>query len=670
MLNKLIFLLRKICQLTTVSRLTLVTCTLLIVITAHFIFLQPANEEINLSVKSKNWFTHSLVVKNAFKMVDLGVVDIESNNILDIFTSNHNHGQFISLGNDRGKFTDNMLSKFRLDQDPEFPGLEYSGTEPLMDTSGIYIYWQERSLVIKTHQTKNLDKIHGMIDFSAPVKIEKKHSFDLDVKEYKLASGAEATTIKFTTEGENSNFSFTPNNVSIPFSFQLDKQIPLEQVYIGNKRVNPSSHDFSFYLRDRHGMAWADYDQDGITDVFIVRGGLKGRIDKLPESYSDELLISQGDLNYEKKPIEELDITKNGCPGMQTAWVDFDSDNLLDLYIMCFELGGETHAHSNQLYRQGKNEKFINVATEVNLDMQEMGTFFWLDADRDRDIDFFWVDEEAFWLYVNEAGKFEPQLIGSNTGSVAKTFIDSNKLTIADYDADGDLDVFAASPQRNTLLINKEGKYEIIEPRQVGLPSEALTANWVDYDNDGLMDLHLVPDGLYNQQEDHKFKRTHALEIKFSQALIQARCTWLDVDNDGYRDLLMARDYHDSIFNRGLKKIFPSLIKTSFSFWNLDLYQNRSATNHWLQINLIGLPGNRQAIGAHIEVTTPDDRVQFQVVGQSEGSHYSQGHYRLYFGLGKHQNVDSVKVFWPDGDLQEFNNVFGDQLLTIKHENK
>lgn len=82
-------------------------------------------------------------------------------------------------------------------------------------------------------------------------------------------------------------------------------------------------------------------------------------------------------------------------------------------------------------------------------------------------------------------------------------------------------------------------------------------------------------------------------------------------------------------------------------------------------IELSGKDGNRQAIGARVEVTTSDG-VQLQQVGQSEGSRRSQGHYRLYFGLGKIKMIDSVRVFWPDGTLKELEALESDRLLTVK----
>lgn len=282
----------------------------------------------------------------------------------------------------------------------------------------------------------------------------------------------------------------------------------------------------------------------------------------------------------------------------------------------------------------------------------------WLDANNDGEIDLLWVGMKGFWLYIKQDETFEPKLISSNPGGR------KGKLTLSDYDLDGDLDVFLASAWGNFLFNNTENYYTLVKPKSVGLPVKSLTANWVDYNNDGLPDLHVVPDGLYRQLPDHRFKKTHLLETKSPALTVEAeaRSTWFDADNDGLVDLLMAVRYRTS----WLGKIFHHEIDSKE--WTLRLYKNNTRdTNHWLQIKLIGSASNRQAIGAKVKLVTPDG-IQYQQVGQFEGSHYSQGHYRLYFGLRSNETVDSVEILWSDANEQKISNVAGDQLLIIEQE--
>ena len=73
--------------LLTIYTLALVICTAILVIGINSIIWQPANEKLNLSVENKTWFTSSLLRSHEFRLFDLGVVDVNSDKNLDIFTS-------------------------------------------------------------------------------------------------------------------------------------------------------------------------------------------------------------------------------------------------------------------------------------------------------------------------------------------------------------------------------------------------------------------------------------------------------------------------------------------------------------------------------------------------------------------------------------------------------
>jgi hypothetical protein len=130
--------------------------------------------------------------------------------------------------------------------------------------------------------------------------------------------------------------------------------------------------------------------------------------------------------------------------------------------------------------------------------------------------------------------------------------------------------------------------------------------------------------------------------------LRSARATWFDADNDGFRDAIVALEDQEKQ-------------------WDVRFYKNLGADNHWLEVDLVGLPGNRPALGAIVTVITAGG-VQTSGVGWAEGSHYGLGHYRLYFGLGLHNEVDSLTITWPDGTRQTLKSVAVDQILTVRRE--
>ena len=645
------------------------------------------------------WFIKQHLPKQLEKnywLFDLGTVDANEDGVLDIFTSNHFYRQTLLLGDGDGEFINDVLSQWRLNQNPEFPGLDMSNTKPPMDEPGLYIYWQNECLNIQTHRLPNIGSVTGEINLPTKVEIKQNKSFLVDIDESQIPSGLTQTNIKFTVQGDG-QLALSPHTKEVPVLLKLNDRLPLKLIYIGTEKVSPNSHNLDLSLQDRHGMAWADYNGDGQLDVFISSGGMGGTIGRMPqklkEKINDELMVRNGKGKF-KNRVTQSGIVKGNCSGRHVTWVDFDGDNRLDLYINCQDRGIVSGEYPKQFYRQDADGKLTDVAAEVGLDIPsfELSSFAWLDADGDRDMDFLGLQDNGIWLYVNQSGKFEPKLIYSyqyshewRKGQISNAWRFDPQLTMTDYDLDGDLDVFIASKTGNTLLVNNAGTYFPADLASIGLPLKGLTANWVDYDNDGLPDLHVVPSGVFRQRPDGKFEATHLGEFpesRFNAAL----CTWFDLNNDGSRDVLIALNEKSEKFQfrwfwrsiawllqplKGENKLWQAVTyraERDNLWWKVEAYRNDlRSMNHWLQLKLIGPEGNRQAIGAQAIVTTPEGK-QLQQVGSSEGAFFSQGHYRLYFGLGRHERADSIEILWPDGQRQQIKDVGGDRLLTILME--
>lgn len=581
---------------------------------------------------------------------DLGVVDANNDNIFDIFTTNHHSLQSLSLGSASGPFTD-VLNQWRLSQDRQFPGFENFQFSPPSDTPGLYIYRSNpRTLNFRLQPGKNIRPAVGEMIVSSPeastkaITILKKQRAKVRISDLPLEQGSR-TRIQFEVR-PNGRFTLDTRFPDLPYRVNLVKPFPLKQVDVGANRIHPRTNKFTLQLRDRHSMAWADYQGDNRIDVFIARGGLRGKILDFndPDIVTDELFTNKGNGIF-KDQAADLGFSKQGCRARKVEWVDFNQDDRLDLYISGLK-------SPNQLFQQQPNGRFKNVAAEQGLNFRNYLQFEWLDADSDGDQDLLLADKGRLQLYINQNIHQTKRFKSRQTISISG--LDPRKLAIADFDQDGDLDVYVASPQSSTLLINTGGRYTAANPETIGLPTQALTANWVDYDNDGLLDLHTLPGGLYHQLPSHQFVATQALRDIFANApaisedseFNNARCTWFDLDNNGTRDVLCAAKLNVD--------------------WQTTLYRNRAGQNRWLQVKLIGSKKNRNAIGAKVIVTTSAGQ-QLQQIGSAEGSHLSQGHYRLYFGLGQSPVVDSVQVIWPNGRQQELRSVGADQLLTVQY---
>ncbi|MGD1919996.1 MAG: CRTAC1 family protein, partial [Pleurocapsa sp.] len=346
--------------------------------------------------------------------------------------------------------------------------------------------------------------------------------------------------------------------------------------------------------------------------------------------------------------------------------VDFDNDDRLDLYNTCGRVADDPKDYPHTLYRR-ESGGYQDVAPDVGLVLPHAGYFVRLVGDGDGDLDLLASLESKIRLYLNSSYRFEAQSELSLAATVTQ-------LAVADFDLDGDFDVYIVTKDRspNSLLINNDGQYRPLDPQEFGLPAQGVDASWVDYDNDGAIDLHVVPKGLYRQIEGHRFKATQLFNWQVPPfETWEARSAWFDRDNDGTRDLAIAYRQTPSALQSTpslRQRIINQIQKRDTSkIWQSAFYQNVGAKNHWLQIKLAGNGGNNPAIGAKVEVTTPMG-VQIQQVGMSENSHYSQGHYRLYFGLGKYPKADLVKITWSNGEVTELNNLTGDRLLKVEQE--
>jgi hypothetical protein len=426
-------------------------------------------------------------------------------------------------------------------------------------------------------------------------------------------------------------------------------------------------------------MAWADYDGDGRMDVFITRGALGGTLLALPESIAkemqDELLVSDAPGSY-RDIVREVGIEKRGCSGRKVNWVDYNRDGLLDLFINCQDRGRVDASYPKHLYRQGADKKFTDVAAEVGLALaeHEIIDFAWFDADNDGYMDLLTYEDTGFYLHRNHAGeRFSREFIGRGKfaradnpklrGTVNEYWFVDGKLSVADFRGDGNLHVFSSSKTGNILLVNDgSGRFTLVDPSTLGLPTASATAGWVDYDNDGIMDLYAVPQGLFRQRRDHTLEATGLLALP-PRKYMAAIANWADFHNQGRRDLLLALNENFAMW-RWWEKLGRN--REHRFAWKLLAYRNVvSNGNHWLQLRLVGKAGNPQAIGARVAVQTPDGR-QTQQVGLNDGAFFSQGHYRLYFGLGRHPRADLLEIRWPDGEVQQLRALEGDRLQVIQ----
>ena len=92
-------------------------------------------------------------------------------------------------------------------------------------------------------------------------------------------------------------------------------------------------------------------------------------------------------------------------------------------------------------------------------------------------------------------------------------------------------------------------------------------------------------------------------------------------------------------------------------------FVNNSSRGHWLQIDLVGVESNRDAVGATVRIATGDRR-QMRVVSAGD-AYASQFSHRVHFGPGDAEQIDELEVLWPSGLRQRFTDLGANRRIRI-----
>ena len=129
-----------------------------------------------------------------------------------------------------------------------------------------------------------------------------------------------------------------------------------------------------------------------------------------------------------------------------------------------------------------------------------------------------------------------------------------------------------------------------------------------------------------------------------------------DFDCDGDYDIVVNTNPGD----RGRASVQPVLLRN-------DIGDKRD----WIAVKLKGTVSNRDAVGAEVRVTFENDAGEMITLMrhvQAGGGYASQNSDRLYFGLGRCSQINSLTVRWPSGETCRISNVGTKQLVLISED--
>ena len=396
--------------------------------------------------------------------------------------------------------------------------------------------------------------------------------------------------------------------------------------------------------------AMGDIDNDGYLDIFIASPGHldvapfmglpAGTFGGLAEQHANTLYRNTGPDQDGAVIFEDISATAGIDDAMGACVVtfsDYDDDGWLDIFVgNCNEVGYEPvpwHLYRNNGPDADNNITFTDIASEVGLASGD-GRGYWMataiaDYDNDGDLDLFSTNygavrgaEDPFYDHRRHA-LFRRDADGTFTNVAAEHDLADGPFawgaTFADLDNDGFQDLYFA------------GSMPILDAFGPGRGTPGRL-----FFNDGEGSLTEAPEEVTGSD----------LSLRYTSGVARG-----DYDGDGFLDILvMAETVMDRMGEQVIDEGTPVLLR------------NQGNGNRYLRVRLIGTDSNAMGIGARVYVSSGDlEQVREVQAGSSFASSESPW---PSFGMGKHDEAQ-VTVRWPSGLHETFGTHATQQLVTL-----
>ena len=453
--------------------------------------------------------------------------------------------------------------------------------------------------------------------------------------------------------------------------FDIDNDGDLDPVISSENAIGYPSSQLALYRNERNGVYKQEVLLPGSNNPFgfypSPMGDIDndGDIDVMASNYIAPLLgvfVNDGYGNFLSDTIINV---QNTFYPIYPVLLDYNKDGYLDL--LHFSSSVKVY------YNNGKgNFHDIDTLTNINRPDDWLHSMAWGDADNDGDMD----------VYCGFSRGIEKNAFFINTGdSLAQ--VDENHITLSDvsitpsvnwvdYDNDGDMDLFVLSEDPDTIngvlpalyenLGNLEfEKHIFVDEMYIG--SYTISSYWEDLDNDGDQDLFIT-------LEDGPFPLSGPYEGQYSPT--PYNIFYLNEGNGQFTNLLnhtltLGEAHTAKIFDQDNDGDLDVL--TIGNAYDIEghnyLYINEGNDNSSVSISCVDQFNCATPYGTRVYAKTVIDGEfisQIRELSLIDGN-VAFAYTPVHFGLGDADIIDTLVIRWPSGHVDEYLNVQANQFF-------
>ena len=427
------------------------------------------------------------------------------------------------------------------------------------------------------------------------------------------------------------------------------------------------------------GVAVGDYDNDGWPDIYVSNYG------------KNRLYHNNHDGTF-TDVAEKAGVALGGWSTGPT-WGDFDHDGLLDLFVPGYVrfdadhppisgLGGVPASacqfrgvnfqmcgprglpgEPDHLFHNNGDGTFTEVSKKAGVSDSQgyygLASVF-VDVDDDGWLDLVVANDSVpRYLYRNlHNGTFEDMSYLSGFALTNEGLAQASMgIAVGDYNRDGKVDflVTTFSDDYKTLYRNDGGNSfsDVTYPAGLATPTIPFLAwgtGFLDFDNDGLLDIFIANGHVYPSVDQRDWGTTWAERPQLFRNLDGAKFQEVPpATGSGLADVIPARGAaFGDLFNDGHIDVVLNNMDSAPTLLR-NVVNNG---NHWITLKLVGGPKSpRDAIGTKLFLLTGEVRQRADII--SGGSYGSSSDQRAHFGLGCATKIDKLEIYWPSGKKEE-----------------